>query len=177
MANVLNVIQPYWYANYWVFDDASKGLEKESLEGRFEAELREIMVLARLIGGGVTKMIDYLVKDIPNAREGFILLFSSQPFAGYRVQLSRIAEENGGCLYRGKNYSAETCLSPALFRYFETTPESLYMKAEPQRVEYDPTEVVALEDSIEQLERMIGKLTLENEALRAGRNRPGDSYY
>lgn len=157
MANVLNVIQPYWHANCWVFDDASKGLEKESLEGRFEAELREIMVLARLIGGRVTKMIDYLVKDIPNAREGFILLFSSKPFAGYQMQLSRIAEENGGCLYRGKNHSAEAWLSPALFRYFETTPESLYMKAEPQRAEYDPTEVMALEDRIEKLDQMVGR--------------------
>jgi len=149
MVEVLNVIQPYWYANYWVFDDASKGLEKEFLEGRFEAELREIMVLARLVGGGVTKMIDYLVKDIPNACEGFTLLFSSQPFAGYQMQLSRIAEEDGGCLYRGKNHSAEAWLSPALFRYFETTPESLYMKAEPQRAGYDPTQMVAVEDSIE----------------------------
>ena len=131
MSNVLMVIQPYWYEGTWVFDDASKGLEKEPLEGHFEAELREIRVLARLIGGRVTKMIDYLVKDIPNAREGFILLFSSQPFAGYQVELNRIAEENGGCLYRGKNYSAEAWLSPALFRYFETTPESLYIKAEP----------------------------------------------
>jgi hypothetical protein len=135
MSNVLNVVHPYWYAGCWVFGDASKGLEKESLEGRFEAELREIMVLARLVGGGVTKMMDYLVKDIPNAREGFTLLFSSQPFAGYRVELSRIAEENGGCLYRGKNYSVEAWLSPALFRYFETTPGALYMKAEPQRAE------------------------------------------
>ena len=176
MANVLNVIQPYWYANYWVFDDASKGLEKESLEGSFEAELREIRLLARLIGGGVTKMIDYLVKDIPDAREGFILLFSSQPFGGYQVELNMIAEEDGGCLYRGKNYSAEAWLSPALFRYFETAPESLYVKAEPQRGEYDSTEMVALEDNTEQSGRTAGRFTLEDEALRAGKNRPGDSY-
>jgi hypothetical protein len=148
MADVLNVIQPYWSANCWVFDDASRGLGKESLEGHFEAELREIRLLARLVGGGVTKMVDYLVKDIPDAREGFMLLFSSQPFAGYQVELIRIAEEAGGCLYRGKNYSAEAWLSPALFTYFETTPESLYMKAEPQRAEYDPTGMLAPEDSI-----------------------------
>jgi hypothetical protein len=145
-----------------VFDDACKGLEKESLEGRFEAELRETRVLARLIGGGVTKMIDYLIKDIPDAHEGFILLFSSQPFAGYQVELNIIAEENGGCSYRGKNHSAEAWLSPALFRYFETTPKSLYMEAEPQRAEYDPTEMVALEDSMEQLEQTVGELTLES---------------
>ena len=150
MANVLNVIQPYWHANCRVFDDATKGLGKEPLEGRFEAELREIRVLARLVGGEVTRMIDHLVKDIPDAREGFMLLFSSQPFGGYQVELDRIAEENCGCLYRGKNHSAEVWLSPALFKYFETTPESLYMKAEPQRAEYDPTGMVAVEDSIEQ---------------------------
>jgi hypothetical protein len=97
--------------------------------------VREIRVLARLVGGGVTKVIDYLVRDIPNAREGFILVFSSQRFAGYQVELNRIAEEHDGCLYRGKNHSAEAWLSPALFRYFETAPGSLYMKAEPQRAE------------------------------------------
>jgi hypothetical protein len=150
MADVLNVIKPYWCANCWVFDDASKGLDRESLEGHFEAELREIRLLARLIGGGVTRMIDCLVKDIPNAREGFMLLFSSQPFAGYQVELIRIAEEDGGCLYRGKNHSAEVWLSPALFTYFETAPESLYMKAEPQRAEYDPIDqgVLALRPSV-----------------------------
>lgn len=170
MANVLNVIQPYWYANTWVFDDASKGLEKEPLEGRFEAELREIRALARLVGGGVTKMIDYIVKDIPNAREGFILLFSSQPFTGYQVELNRVAEEEGGCLYRAKDYNAETWLSPALFRQFETTPEALYMKAEPRCAEYDPAEMVAPEGRIEKLEQMADTLTLENDLLKRAKD-------
>jgi len=168
MANVLNVIQPYWYANCWVFDDASKGLEKESLEGRFEAELREIMVLARLVGGGVTRMIDYLVKDIPNARSGFILLFSSQPFAGYQVEITRVREEYGGYWYKAKDEGAEGWLCPALFRYFETAPESLYIKAESGRGRYEPTEIPALKDRIEKLEQLVGKLTLENESLRKG---------
>jgi hypothetical protein len=130
MADALIAIEPYWHEGAWVFDDASRGLEKEPLEGCFEAELREIKALARLIGGGVTKMIDYLVKDVPDAREGFILLLSSQPFSDYQVELSRVAEEDGGFLYRGKNHSAEAWLSPALFKYFETAPESLYVKAE-----------------------------------------------
>ena len=133
MPNVLLAIEPYWCGGVWVFDDAAKGLEKESVEGCFEAEFREMKVLARLIGGGVTKLIDYLVKDISDAREGFILLFSSQPFAGYQVELTRIAEEDGGCLYRGRNHNAEAWLSPALLKYFETSPESLYVKAEPKR--------------------------------------------
>jgi hypothetical protein len=131
MTNPLIVIEPYWCDGTWVFDDASRGLEKECLEGCFEAQFREMKVLARLIGGGVTKLIDYLVKDIPDARDGFTLLFSSRPFAGYQVELSRIAEEDGGCLYRGRNHNAEAWLSPALLGYFEAAPDSLYLKAEP----------------------------------------------
>jgi len=88
---------------------------------------------ARLIGGGATKLIDYLVRDIPDARIGFTLLLSSQPFAGYRVQLNRIAEEDGSCSYRGRNHNAEAWLCPALLTYFETPLASLYLKAEPKR--------------------------------------------
>ena len=32
-------------------------------------------------------MIDFLVKDIPNARSGFRLLFSAAPFPGYHRKL------------------------------------------------------------------------------------------
>ena len=148
MANVLIVIEPYWYQDTWVFDDASKGLEKEPFVQ------------------GVPEMIDALVTDIPNARSGFVLLFSSQPFAGYQVDLTLLKEEYGGHWYKAKDYGAEGWLCPALFKYFDDAPESLYIKAEPGRGRYEPTEVDALKDRIEQLEQLIGKLTLENEALR-----------
>ena len=148
MANVLTVIQPYWYMDTWVFDDESVGLDKEPFVQ------------------GIPQMIDYLVKDIPNARGGFVLLFSSQPFAGYQVELTRVREENGGYWYNVKNYPVEGWLCPALFRYFDDAPESLYIKAEPGRGRFEPTEIEALKDRIEKLEQMVGKLTLENEALR-----------
>ncbi len=142
------VIEPYWYQDTWVFDDASVGLDKEPFVQ------------------GIPEMIDYLVKDIPNARSGFVLLFSSQPFAGYQVELTRVREEYGGHWYKAKDYSAEGWLCPALFRYFESAPESLYIKAEPGRGRYKPTELEALKNRIEELEQLVGKLTLENEALR-----------
>lgn len=63
MANILMVIAPYWYQGTWVFDDESVGLNKEPFVA------------------GVPEMIDDLVKDIPNARSGFRLLFSSAPFS------------------------------------------------------------------------------------------------
>jgi len=153
MANVLTVIQPYWYIDTWVFDDESVGLDKEPFVQ------------------GIPQMIDELVKDIPNARSGFMLLFSSQPFVGYQVELTRVREEYGGCWYKAQDYGAEGWLCPALLKYFESAPESLYIKAEPGRGRYEPTELEALKDRIEKLEQLVGKLTLENESLRKGRNK------
>ena len=156
MANVLTVIQPYWYADTWVFDDASKELDKEPFVQ------------------GIPEMIDVLVKDIPNARSGFVLLFSSQPFAGYQVELTLVREEFGGHWYKVKDLEAGGWLCPALLRYFDTAPESLYIKAEPGRGRFEPTEVEALKDRIEKLEQLVGKLTLENESLRKGKNKSTD---
>jgi hypothetical protein len=164
MLNVLMVIEPYWFQDTWVFDDVSKGFKKEPLEGRFEGELGKIMELGRLLGGGLSELVNYLVKDIPNARKGFILLFSSEPFAGYQVELALVGEEDGGWTYKAKDYSKQVWLSPTLSKYFETAPESIYVKAEPRRAKYDLVrEVVALRDRIDKLEQLVGKLTLENE--------------
>ena len=167
MANALMAIEPYWHEGTWVFDDVSMGLEKEPIEGRFEGEMAAIMELVGVTGTGLSKMIDYLVKDIPDARSGFILLFSSQPFVGYQVELTRVEEEYDGWIYRAKNYRAEPWLPPTLLRYFDTPPESLYVRAERSRNEYHLIkEVIALKDRIKELEQLVGKLTLENEAWR-----------
>ena len=157
MANVLAVIEPYWYQGTWVFDDASKGLDKEPFVQ------------------GIPEMIDVLVKDIPNARAGFVLLFSSQPFAGYQVELTLVREEYGGHWYKPKGYDVEGWLCPALLKYFDAPPESLYINAQPGRGRYVPTEVEALKDRIEKLEQLVGKLTLENDALRDRINKSNDS--
>ncbi len=151
MANILTVIEPYWYQGTWVFDDESAGLDKEPFVQ------------------GVPEMIDALVKDIPNARSGFILLFSSLPFSSYQIELTRVKEEYGGYWYRVKDKSAEGWLCPALFGYFETAPETIYVKAEPSRGKYEPTEVAALKDRIEKLEQLVGKLIPENAFLKKGR--------
>jgi hypothetical protein len=176
MANALMAIEPYWYKGTWVFDDVSMGLEKEPIEGRIEGEMAEIMELVGVTGTGLSKMIDYLVKDIPDARSGFMLLFSSQPFAGYQVELTRVEEEYGGWYYKARNYRAQPWLPPTLLRYFDTAPESLYVRTERSHNEYHLIkEVVALKDRIEELEQLVGKLTLENKSLREGKNKPSDS--
>ena len=156
MANVLMVIEPYWYQDTWVFDDASMGLEKEPFVQ------------------GIPEMIDHLVKDISNAHSGFVLLFSSQPFAGYQAELTLVREEYGGHWYRAKDEGVDGWLCPALLKYFESAPESLYIKAEPGRGRYEPTELEALKDRTEKLEQLVGKLTLENESLRKGRNKSNE---
>lgn len=113
MANILMVITPYWYQDTWVFDDESVGLNKEPFVA------------------GVPEMIDNLVKDITNARRGFRLLFSSSPFPGYQVKLKRGKEEYDGYWYKVEGQSTEGWLCPALFKYFETAPKRIYVKAEP----------------------------------------------
>lgn len=56
--------------------------------------------------------------------------------------------------------------------YLDAPPESLYFDAEPRRAEYDRIrEVVALSDRIEELEQMVGKLTLENDLLKRGKEK------
>ena len=151
MVNILKVIEPYWYQGTWVFDDESKGLDKEPFVQ------------------GVPEIIDNLVKDIPNARIGFRLLFASLPFSGYQIELTRVKEEYGGYWYKVKDKSVEGWLCPALFRYFETAPEAIYVKAEASPVKHETTEITALREKIEKLEQLVGKLTLENESLRKGR--------
>jgi len=112
--NALLVIAPYWFEGIWVFDDPKVGLEREPF----------VM--------GVPEMIDDLVKNIPSARKGFRLLFSSAPFPGFQLELTRVREEMGGHWYRTAEPSREGWLCPALFKYFTTAPDRIYVRAEPK---------------------------------------------
>ena len=112
MTNALMVIAPYWHEGTWVFDDEGRGLNKEPFVS------------------GIPEMIDMLVKDIPNARMGFRLLFSSAPFPGYQVELMQAKEEYDGYWYREQDRLLEGWLCPALLKYFDAAPERIYAKAE-----------------------------------------------
>jgi hypothetical protein len=110
--NSIMVIQPYWSAGTWVFDDPTAGL------------LREPFVC------GIPEMIDQLVAEIPDARSGFRLLFSAKPFPGHRAEFQRVRSDSGGTWYRSEALSMEGWLCPALFKYFGEAPPTLYVKAE-----------------------------------------------
>lgn len=113
MSNQLYVIAPYWHAGTWVFDDASRGLCQEPF----------VM--------GIPEMIDDLVRAIPDARSGFRLLFSAAPFPGYQRRVERVREEMDGNWYRADEPPIEGWLCPALFKFFDTAPPAIFVRAEP----------------------------------------------
>jgi hypothetical protein len=69
--NAINVISPYKHHGMWVFDDARVGLAQEPFVS------------------GADTWIDRVVADIPNAENGFTLIFSSTPFPGHQYRLPR----------------------------------------------------------------------------------------
>ena len=156
MTNSLMIIEPYWHNGTWVFDDKSVGLDKEPFVA------------------GTPNMIDDLVSEIPDARNGFRLLFSAAPFPGYRLKVIWVRAEDGGDWYRIDGRTDEGWLCPALFKYFETAPEAIYVGAEPAggKATYDPNEVAFLRNRVEELERTVYRLTMENEFLKSAGTPP-----
>lgn len=112
--NAINLIAPYRHEGVWVFDDSRVGLDKEPFVS------------------GADAMIDVLVADIPDARKGFRLLFSASPFPGYANKLEWRRREYGGNWYFSPDFNMEGWLCPALFKYFETAPDEIYVRAEPK---------------------------------------------
>ena len=115
MPNQINVIAPYWLdsVSTWVFDDERVGLDQKPFVS------------------GADTFLSFLVKDIPDARNGFKLLFSSAPFPGYQHKLTWVREEMSGNWYGSDDPPMEGWLCPALFRYFDEAPAELYVRAEP----------------------------------------------
>jgi hypothetical protein len=114
-ANSIMVIAPYRYNGTWVFDDASAGLVREPFVA------------------GVPEMIDFLVKDIPDAQKGFRLTFSAREFPGYQKKLTWMRGDSAGNWYRTEDPPLEGWLCPGLFKYYREAPKELYVKAEPKQ--------------------------------------------
>jgi hypothetical protein len=111
-SNSLFVIAPYWYNGTWVFDDKSAGLEREPFVA------------------GVPEMIDVLVKDIPNAKEGFRLTFSAKPFPGHEYKFTWLRGDQTGNFYKLDDPPMEGWICPAMFKYYREAPKELYVKAD-----------------------------------------------
>ena len=87
--NAINVISPYRYLDMWVFDDPRVGLSAEPFVG------------------GADDMIDRLTSNIPDARKGFVMIFSSGPFPGDQFLLQWRKEERGGNIYYSEALDTE----------------------------------------------------------------------
>src|SRR3982751_3496888 len=81
-SNAVMVVTPYWYKGTWVFDDPAVGLRREPFVA------------------GVPEMIDVLVKDISDSKQGFRLLFSASAFPGSQKKLTWLRGDSGGNYYK-----------------------------------------------------------------------------
>jgi len=113
MNNSIFVIRPYYFAGTWVIDSPEKFLNKEPFVS------------------GVPEILDDAVKDIPNAKDGFRLLFSTSPFPNYSVKLTWLRSEGEGNWYRDETTGKEGWLCACLGLWFSDPPQNLYAKAEP----------------------------------------------
>jgi hypothetical protein len=70
------------------------------------------------------------VAQIPNAENGFGLIFSATPSPGYTIKPVWRREEYGGNWYYSPDLDMEGWLCPALLRYFDKASPELYGRAE-----------------------------------------------
>ncbi|HTI72912.1 MAG TPA: DUF6717 family protein [Candidatus Limnocylindria bacterium] len=112
--NTISVIFPYKFNSQWVFDDETTGLVREAFIA------------------GIDTMLDRATAQIPNASSGFKLVFSASPFPNYTLKLDWRREEYGGNWYWSDTLCMEGWLCPALFKYFEAAPATLFAKLEPK---------------------------------------------
>jgi hypothetical protein len=106
--NSILAIHPYKTEGLWVFDDNRVGLSQEPFVS------------------GADEIIEELSRDIPDAKNGFTILFSAHPFPGAQFEFTWRREESGGNWYYSPEADAEGWLCPALFKYFDSAPEKLY---------------------------------------------------
>ena len=110
--NAILTIRSYWYNGTWVFDDQRVNLYQEPFVA------------------GVPEMIDHMTRDIPDAKNGFRLLFSANPFPGYQMKLKWLRKESGGDWYYSEDLKTEGWLCPVLSKYYNKAPKEIYAKAE-----------------------------------------------
>jgi hypothetical protein len=90
------------------------------------------------------EMLDRFVQHSPNARSGFKLYFSAEPFPGYSAKLVLIRREYGGNWYGWPETRMQGWLCPAMFKYFEKTPLEIYCKAEANTTSLAVSTVICL---------------------------------
>lgn len=108
--NAIMVIAPYRLHGMWVFDDERVGLVQEPFVE------------------GADFLIDQWTVAIPDAKDGFRLVFSGQPFPGFQHHLTWQRAEMSGNIYQDQDSGAEGWLCPALLKYFDEPPAELFVQ-------------------------------------------------
>jgi hypothetical protein len=108
--NQIFTIRPYLWQGVWVFDDPAVGLFREALISGMPELIRMVTAEA----------------GIRNPERGFLALFSKDPIPGATVELKWVREQSSGNTYSWRGQEGWLC--PALFRYFERTPQTLYIE-------------------------------------------------
>lgn len=109
--NSIMAIKVYDYNGIWVFDDEKTGLVREAFVA------------------GIDDMIDILIAEIPNAKTGFLMLFSETGFPTSQVKLTWLCGDKSGNWYHCEQYQIDGWLCPALFKYFDKAPLTIYAEA------------------------------------------------
>jgi hypothetical protein len=107
-SNQIFVIRPHKWHGQVVFDDPARGLEREP----FVAGVPEMLEVAAVQAG------------VENPDDGFVLLFSDEPWPGANISLDWQREELGGNVYAWNGMEGWFC--PALGRYYPSPPKHLY---------------------------------------------------
>ncbi|MCB0825611.1 MAG: hypothetical protein KDC26_05440 [Armatimonadetes bacterium] len=110
--NALFVIKPYKSMGMWVFDDEQRRLNQEPFVG------------------GADTLIDRATADIPDAENGFALVFSQHEFPGATIHLTWRRAEMSGNTYWCEELQQEAWLCPALLKFFEEPPAELFAKVQ-----------------------------------------------
>jgi len=112
MNNAMMVLELYRHNGCWVFDDENYDLVAEP----FVSGVSEIIDELAIIQYGNT------LHD-----KGLNITFSKNPFPNYQARIDRLREEYDGNWYEWKETNMEGWLCPALFNYFSTAPDSIYV--------------------------------------------------
>jgi hypothetical protein len=108
--NAINIIAPYKYYGMWVFDDPPVGLVREPFVA------------------GADTMIGRVVEMIPDAENGFLMIFSATESPGHQFKLEWRRSDGGGNWYYSPQLDMEGWLCPALLKYFEEAPNEIYVQ-------------------------------------------------
>jgi len=108
--NALHRIQIFMYKGQWVFDDESKGINKEPF----------VFGIPAIINAKAMKILGTVPKRMS-------VTFASTLLPIVNVELERTVREHGGAWYIEKSLGYEGWLCPALLKYFKKPPKHIYI--------------------------------------------------